>query len=320
MRVALCQIAPVLLDRARTLDRVLAALDQLDGAQLAVFGEALVPGYPIWLDRTGGARFNDPEQKRWHARYLEQAVDLERGDLASVQERVAALGIHAVLGVVERAPDRSGHTLYCTCVTLGPDGRVLSSHRKLMPTYEERLAWGTGDGAGLVVHPVGPFRLGSLNCWENWMPLARHALQAQGETLHAAIWPGSVRNTEEWTRFAAREGRSFVLSVGAPLRACDVPSDLEGRADLGLDADAWIHDGGSCVAAPDGTWLLEPRGCCEGVFTVDLDPEAVLRERQNFDPAGHYARPDVLHLSVDRRRQATTSFVDPEPEAPLDLP
>lgn len=135
------------------------------------------------------------------------------------------------------------------------------------------------------------------------MPLARHALQAQGETLHCAIWPGGARLTRDITRFAAREGRAWVVSVGAPLRLHDLPEDLPGRDTLGIGPDDWVHDGGSCVAAPDGAWELEPVAEREGVFFADLDAQRVREERQNFDPAGHYARPDVLRLTLNRTRQ-----------------
>lgn len=315
MRVALCQIAPVFLDRDATLDKVLAALDDAahEGAQLAVFGEVMVPGYPIWLDRTGGASFDDPIQKAWHARYLAEGVDIEAGDLEAVQESARKNGIGVVLGVAERPAERGGNTLYCSCVTIGPTGEVWSVHRKLMPTYEERLVWGVGDGHGLRVHELHGFRLGSLNCWENWMPLARHALQAQGETLHCAIWPGSLANTQDITRFAAREGRSYLVSVAAPLRLQDLPEDLPGRESLGLDAHTWAHDGGSCVAGPDGEWVLEPITETEGVFFADLEPQRVREERQNFDPVGHYSRPDVLSMRLNQVRQSVLPSVANNP-------
>lgn len=306
MRVALCQIAPVFLDRDASLDKVVRSLNEAgrEGAQLAVFGEVLVPGYPVWLDPTGGASFDDPVQKAWHARYLREGVDVEAGDLEAVQEAARQHQVAVVLGVAERPLSRGGQTLYCSCVTIGPTGEIWSVHRKLMPTYEERLVWGTGDGHGLVVHDLHQFRLGSLNCWENWMPLARHALQAQGETLHCAIWPGRLANTQDITRFAAREGRSYVVSVAATLRLQDLPEDLPGRDTLGFAEHGWHHEGGSCVAGPDGEWLLEPITEREGVFFADLDLNRVREERQNFDPVGHYARPDVLRLQLDRRRHA----------------
>lgn len=144
------------------------------------------------------------------------------------------------------------------------------------------------------------------------MPLARHALQAQGETLHCMIWPGRLVNTQDITRFAAREGRSYVVSVAAPLRLHDLPEDLPGRDTLGLDPQGWIHDGGSCVAGPDGEWLLEPVVDQEGVFFADLDAHRVREERQNFDPVGHYARPDVLSLKLQRQRLRTLEIDSPE--------
>ena len=303
--VALAQIAPVLLDRDATLAKVVAGVEEAaaGGARLVCFGEALVPGYPVWLDRADGARFDSPRQKRLHARYLEQAVDVEAGHLDSVRDVAARCAAHVVLGIAERPRDRGGKTLYCSRVAIGPDGRVLSVHRKLMPTYEERLAWGAGDGAGLVVHTVGGFRLGALNCWENWMPLARAALHAQGEDLHVALWPGAVRNTQPITRFLAQEGRCFCLSVSSLLRGADVPADVPHRDAFVTDDDEWICDGGSCVAGPDGRWLVEPVAREEGLIHASLDPRRILEERQNFDPAGHYARPDVLRLVLDARRQ-----------------
>lgn len=303
--IALAQIAPVFLDRAATLEKVVDWTREAasSGAALVCFGETLIPGYPIWLDRADGARFDSDVQKALHARYLGQAVDIEAGDLAPLQHVARELGVHVVVGVAERPADRGGKTVYCSRVVIGGEGQVLSVHRKLMPTYEERLSWGIGDGAGLVVHPVGAFRLGALNCWENWMPLARAALYAQGEDLHVALWPGAERNTRPITRFLAREGRSYCLSVSSILRGSDVPSDVPHRELFVPDDSEWICDGGSCVAGPRGDWLVEPFVREEGLVVARLALDQVLSERQNFDPSGHYARPDVLRLVLDDRRQ-----------------
>ncbi len=317
MRVAIAQIAPVFLRRAETIARVADAIHRAAAERCALiaFGEALIPGYPIWLSRTDAARFNAPDQKELHALYVEQSVRLgpDGGDLAPICAAAREGGVAVVLGIMERAADRGGHSLYCSRVFIGASGhaagRILSVHRKLMPTYEERLAWAPGDGAGLVTHDVGGFSVGALNCWENWMPLARAALYAAGENLHVMLWPGSAALTRDITRFAALEGRSYVLSAGAILRESDIPSDFPQRARLAAPGEV-IYNGGSCIAGPDGSWLIEPITGREDMLFADLDLAAVLRERQNFDPAGHYARPDVLRLQVDRRRQSAAEFRD----------
>jgi nitrilase len=242
-------------------------------------------------------------QKSLHARYLEQAVDVEAGDLDVVRAAARGHGVHVVVGIAERPQDRGGKTIYCSVVVIAASGDVLSVHRKLMPTYEERLAWGIGDGAGLVVHALGAFRLGALNCWENWMPLPRAALYAQGEDLHVALWPGAERNTRPITRFLAREGRSYCLSVSSILRGSDIPRDTPHRERFVHDEAEWLCDGGSCVAGPTGEWLVEPVVRQERIIYANLDPVVVLEERQNFDPSGHYSRPDVLRLVLDDRRQ-----------------
>lgn len=314
LHAALCQLAPVALDRGATLAKVETALRAAlrDGASLVCFGEALVPSYPFWLSRTGGARFDDPEQKSLHALYLDQAVDLSLGHLDGVVQLAREARAWVVLGVAERAhTEAGGHTLYATAVTVGPAG-IAGVHRKLRPTHEERLSWGPGDGHGLRVHPVGSFRMGALNCWENWMPLARASLHAQGESLHVALWPGSAELAREAAPFLAREGRSYVLSVGNLLRAQDLPQGLPHRADMlaGAGEDAVLYDGGTCVVGPDGRFVVAPITGIETTVHAELDPAAVRQERQNFDPSGHYARPDVFRLSVDRRRQAPVSFQD----------
>ncbi|MDX1381796.1 MAG: carbon-nitrogen hydrolase family protein [Xanthomonadales bacterium] len=315
LRVALAQVTPAWLDREATLDIVCRAIDEAagQGARLVAFGEALVPGYPFWPELTDGARFESEVQKAWFAHYAAQAVDVEAGGLDAVCARAREHGIAVYLGCIERNASR-GHSLYASLAYVDPDGAIGSVHRKLCPTYEERLVWSAGDGHGLRVHDLAGFRVGGLNCWENWMPLPRATLYAQGENVHVAAWPGSRRNTQDITRFIARESRSFVVSVSGLLNrdalARHIPPDLPEGQHLLQQASEWLADGGSCVAGPDGEWLLEPVVGEEGVFTVDVPLSAVLRERQNFDPAGHYARPDVTRLVVDRRRQRTAEFDD----------
>jgi nitrilase len=312
LKVALAQIAPVWLNREATLEKILASLEQAaaEGAGLLVFGEALLPGYPFWPELTDGARFENSEQKELFALYASNAVDIDGGRLDRLCQRVAELGVAVYLGMIERSAERGGFSLYATLVYITPCGEIGSAHRKLVPTYEERLVWSAGDGHGLRVHDLGGFRVGGLNCWENWMPLPRAALYGQGENLHVAVWPGNRRNTEDITRFIARESRSFVVSVSGLMHRDWIPEGLPLAGRMRSAAGGWMADGGSCLAGPDGNWLLEPQVECEGLWCVDLSLEQVARERQNFDPAGHYSRPDVTRLKVNRKRQKTVSFDD----------
>lgn len=312
LKVGLAQIAPLWLNREATLEKVVAwvakAADQ--GADLVVFGEALVPGYPFWVERTDGAKFESDLQKSLYAHYVSQAVCIEDGDLDEVCRIAAKRQISIYLGVMERASNRGGHSLYCSIVYVDQNGEIRSAHRKLMPTHEERLVWAIGDGNGLRTHTLGAFTVGGLNCWENWLPLPRAALYAQGEDLHVAIWPGNARNTEDITRFIARESRSFVVSVSGLMRRQDIDASLPHAELLIRSAGDVMANGGSCVASPAGEWLLEPVTNTESLSVVELDHRRVLEERHSLDVAGHYSRPDVTRLVVDRKRQTTAEFSD----------
>ncbi|MBI9087264.1 MAG: carbon-nitrogen hydrolase family protein [Desulfobacterales bacterium] len=313
LTVGLAQIAPVWLDRDQTLAKVVARIDTAaqKGCRLVAFGEALVPGYPFWIEHTDGARFNSALQKEMHAHYLDQAVQIEAGHLNDVCAAAARNAMAVVVGCIERPADRGGHSLYCTLVYVDPKGAIATVHRKLMPTYEERLTWSPGDGHGLRVQPLPPFTVGCLNCWENWMPLPRAALYALGEDLHVALWPGGVHNTKDITRFIARESRSYVLSVSGLMRKTDMGENIAHRQTLAEHFPDTLANGGSCLAGPDGEWVIEPMTDREEILVADIAHRRVREERQNFDPAGHYARPDVTRLTVNRRRQSTLA-IEPE--------
>ena len=312
LTIGLAQMAPVWLNRAATLDKMATMIADAaaQGCDLAAFGEALVPGYPFWVERTGGAMFNNPAQKRMYAHYLDQGVVIERGDLDDICQLCREKSVAVYLGVMERAPDRGGHSLYCSLVYIDKTGTICSVHRKVQPTYEERLVWAPGDGHGLRTHTLGAFTVGGLNCYENWLPLLRAGLYGQGEDLRVAVWPGGVHNTEDITRFIALESRSFVVSVSGLLRPTDIDPDMPFYDEMMRDAPDHFANGGSAVAGPDGSWLLEPQSGEEGLYCVTIDQARVREERQNFDLAGHYSRPDITHLTINRVRQTTVTIDD----------
>ena len=217
INVAMAQIAPVWLNKKATLNKTKEAM--LDAAKqnadLIIFGEGFLPGYPFWLALTDGAKWELPINKSLHAHYVNNAIQIEAGDLNSLTLLCKKLKLALYIGIIERAINRGGHSLYCSLVYINKKGEIKSVHRKLQPTYDERLTWAPGDGNGIRVHKLNGFTLGGLNCWENWMPLPRAALYAQGENLHVGVWPGGDHNTRDITRFIARESRSYMVSVSS---------------------------------------------------------------------------------------------------------
>jgi nitrilase len=310
LKVALAQIAPVWLNKSETLQKIKVQIVDAakNKAELIVFGEGLVPGYPFWLALTGGAEWDKQVNKELHAHYLHNSVTIENGDLDEVCSMAKEHNIAIYLGIIERPMDRGGHSIYASLVYISEEGIIRSVHRKLQPTYDERLTWSQGDGNGLQVHKLKDFTLGGLNCWENWMPLPRAALYGQGENLHIAVWPGSDHNTKDITRFIAREGRSYVISVSALMTLEDFPQNTPHLEKIFVKAPKVLANGGSCIAGPDGEWIVEPVLHKEGNIYHTLDFNRIYEERQNFDPAGHYSRPDVTKLIVNRDRQSTLEF------------
>ena len=308
--VAMAQLAPVWLDKVATIEKTKEAMVDAANqkADLIVFGEGFLPGYPFWLALTEGAKWELPVNKSLHAHYTKNAIQIEAGELAAICVLAKQLKIAVYLGIIERAKDRGGHSLYCSLVYINKLGEIKSVHRKLQPTYDERLTWSPGDGHGLRVHELNGFTVGGLNCWENWMPLPRAALYAQGENLHVAVWPGGDHNTKDITRFVARESRSFMVSVSSLMRKTDFPGNTPYLDEILNKAPDVLANGGSAIAGPDGEWLVEPILNKEGIFCHTLCLDKVFAERQNFDPVGHYSRPDVTQLTLNRDRQSTLNI------------
>ena len=312
LKVALAQIAPVWLNKKATVEKIEATVKEAakEQAELIVFGEALLPGYPFWLALTEGATWDTTVNKELHAHYTRNSIQIEAGELESICTRAKGNGIAIYLGMMDRAKNRGGHSLYASLVYIDQQGEIKSVHRKLQPTYDERLTWAPGDGNGLQVHPLKQFTAGGLNCWENWMPLPRTALYGQGENLHVAVWPGSKHNTKDITRFIARESRSYVISVSSLMRKTDFPKDTPHLDAILAKAPEVLANGGSCIAGPNGEWIIEPVLHKEGLIYQELDFNRVYEERQNFDVVGHYSRPDVTKLTVNRERQSIVEFED----------
>jgi nitrilase len=312
LNVALAQIAPVWLDKKSTIQKIENTILEAakNGSELVVFGEGLLPGYPFWLAYTEGAAWDLKVNKELHGHYVRNAIQIEAGELDSICKLAKENEISIYLGIMERAKDRGGHSLYCSLVYINQNGEIKSVHRKLQPTYDERLTWAPGDGNGLKVHPLKQFTVGGLNCWENWMPLPRAALYGQGENLHIAVWPGNLNNTKDITRFIARESRSYVISVSSMMTQADFPKNTPHLDKILGKAPEVLGNGGSCIAGPDGEWLVEPVVNKEGLIYHALDFNRVYEERQNFDVVGHYSRPDVTKLIVNRQRQSTVEFED----------
>lgn len=312
LKVALAQISPVWLNKEKTLEKIISSIEDAgkQNCELIVFGEGLLPGYPFWVSLTNGAEWNSTLQKEIHAHYIRNSIQIEKGELDIICKLAKQYNIAIYLGIMERAQDRGGHSLYCSLVYIDQLGEIKSVHRKLQPTFEERLTWAPGDGNGLKVHPLKNFTVGGLNCWENWMPLPRAALYGLGEDLHVAVWPGGEHNTKDITRFIAQESRSFVISVSSLMSKSDFPEETPHLSKILEKAPEVLANGGSCIAGPDGKWIVEPVINKEGLIIATLDFNKILEERQNFDPVGHYSRPDVTKLSINRERQSTISLVN----------
>ena len=301
VRVAIVQAEPVYLDLGASVERVveLTAEAAALGAQLVVFGETWLPGYPAWLDECPGAALWD------HAPTKDVFLRLRRASLVVPSPESELLAdaarrheVTLVVGANERVDAGPGNgTLYNSILVFGPDGSLLNRHRKLVPTYTERLVWGQGDGTGLrtVETPVG--RLGALVCWEHWMPLARHALHVAGEQIHVALWPTVKEMHQVASRHYAFEGRCFVLAAGTLMRARDLPAELAEPAQL-EDPDRFVLRGGSAIVGPDGSWVAEPVFDEETIVVADLELDAIDRERLTLDVTGHYFRPDVFDFGL----------------------
>jgi len=300
VRVAVIQAAarPFDLEGAITSVRSHTADAAADGAELVVFPEAFVGGYPWGLSfgtAVGGR--SDAGRRTWE-RYWASAVDVPGPEVDQLAEAARAARCYLCVGVIERDSTYSGGTLYCTLLYLGPDGSLLGKHRKLKPTAAERLIWGEGDGSTLTAVETPFGTVGGLICWENYMPLARMAMYGKGVDIYLAPTADARERWQATLRHIALEGRCFVLGCNQYVHRDMYPDDLELRSEL----DAWpetLSSGGSSIYGPLGECLAGPLRDEAGIVTADLDLSAIARSKFDFDVTGHYARPDVFRLTVD---------------------
>jgi nitrilase len=303
---AVVQAAPVVFERERTLQKVmdLSADAGRRGARLIVFPEAFVSAYPKGLDFGARVGSRTPEGRDDFLRYWESAVDVPGPAVDALGAAARSASAHLVIGVIER----EGGTLYCTVLFLGPDGRLLGKHRKLMPTAAERLVWGFGDGSTMPVLDTPLGKLGAVICWENYMPMLRMHMYGKGIELYCAP---TADDRETWLgtmRHVALEGRCFVLSACQHLRRRDCPEPYP--AVQGDNPDTLLLAGGSSIVDPLGNVLAAPVFGQDALLTAEIDRAQIPRSKYDFDVVGHYARPDIFRLLVDERARPPVASLE----------
>jgi nitrilase len=293
--VAAVQATPVFCDREASIERVAERTKEAagNGARLVAFSEGFVPGYPDWVWRTTPWSAGERD---WYARWFDQTVDIPSpacdalGAIAKDSECYLAIPVN----------ERDGGTVYNTLLYFAPDGRMLAKHRKLVATGGERLVWGMGDGSTLAVIDTPFGRVGGLICWENYMPLARTAMYEQGiDVLLAPTWD----NSDTWPlsmQHIGKEGRCYVLGITSCQRGADVPADLPDRDEIYGGDDDWMSRGNSIIVDPEGQVLAGPLIGEAGILYAEIDAGKARLSRREFDVVGHYSRPDVFHLDVNR--------------------
>jgi nitrilase len=300
VKLAVLQVAPVYLDAWATWEKLrsFANVAVEDGAEILTWGESLIPGYPNWtsVDTTEA-------QEPVYARFWDQSVTLDGLLVTEMRAYAKERGVMMIGGVTER----EGGSTYCTLLSIGRDGELLGRHRKLKATWLERVVWADGDGQGLRTHETKIGRIGSLNCWENWLPLARATLHEQHEFIHVGVWPGSDALVRDITRFIALEGRTWSVAACGMLRSADMAhlrsAEFPMRDTMLARKEIW-QDGGSRIIAPNGDVVAGPLIGEEGVISAQLTAQAVVEARQNLDSSGHYSRRDVLRLDATRLNAA----------------
>jgi len=308
-KIAIVQQSPILLNREKTIELAVELVDQAAAgdAELIVFPEAFISGYPSWIWRLRpGGDWGTSEEL--HARLLDSSVDLGAKELSPLCEAAKRNNATVICGLNERDRKSGGATLYNTVVIIGNNGTILNRHRKLMPTNPERMVWGFGDGSGLKVvdTPVG--KVGALLCWENYMPLARYALYSQGVEVYVAPTYDSGDDWIGTMRHIAREGRCWVICSGVALTHSDIPSDFPDKESLYPDTEKWINAGDSLVIAPGGDIVAGPMREEKGLLYADIDSSRVATSKRALDVAGHYSRPDVFTLNVNTQPQSPVNF------------
>lgn len=306
VKAAVIQASPVYLNLSASLEKAAGLIKEAagQGAQLVALGETWLSGYPAWLDYCpDAALWNNPSVKEVFAWMRQSSVVVPGKETHTLAELAKSLNITIVIGINERIEAGYGNgTLFNSLLTFNAVGEIVNHHRKLVPTYTERLVWGQGDGAGLKSVETSIGRIGGLVCWEHWMPLARQALHHSGEQIHVAVWPGLKEMHQVASRHYAFEGRCFVLAAGLLMPAKDLPGQLSIPDSLAQNPDQLIISGGSAIIAPDGRYLAGPIFDQEVILSAELDLAEIEMEKMTLDTAGHYYRSDIFDFSIHARR------------------
>lgn len=306
-KLALVQNAPDFLNSKKSAKNAVQYINEStsEGADIIVFGEGWLSGYPAWIDYSlHMGCWDQKEIKEIWADMFADAIQIPGSEIQSIQDAAKRNSKYVVIGANEAIKKGKGNgTLYNTLLIIDPVGEIKVHHRKLMPTFNEKLIHGYGDAFGLKTIETPHGNIGGLICWEHWMPLTRQAMHDEGEDIHFGLWPAVKDSHKLASRHYAFEGRCYVVAMGQTLHKSSIPDYLKMKPEILNNGSEYLLDGGSCVIDPNGNFILDPQYEVEGIIYVDLPPiKELYTERMNLATSGHYQRPDVFNFSVDKRR------------------